>query len=199
VESDSRAVAYAQTHFGLKIEQSELEDWNPLPNEFHAVSAFHVLEHVRNPSRLLKNCHIALRQDGKLLIRVPNLCSFQARVFSRRWKGLEVPRHVHNFSTKSLITLLNQNGFRVLNESTWAFRDGPPGLSSSLFPYGEPTRQAVLGIRRPAAILAYLSLTWLLTPVEVLAALLHRGGMNTMIAVKDAVQPIDKEQGIEDH
>lgn len=184
VESDDRAVSYARNRFGLAIEQVDLEDWLPPADRYDAISAFHVVEHVRHPRELLERCHRALRHDGRLLLRVPNLDSVQAHVFGRGWKGLEVPRHVHNFSARALDILLEQCGFVVARRSTWSWRDGPPGWTSSMFPGGEPTRQAVLGKRRPIAVLGYLALTWMVTPIEGLSAVFDRGGMATVLARK---------------
>jgi len=184
VEADERAAQYARRRHGLRIEQTDVSLWSPQPDRYDGVSAFHILEHVLDPRALLRTCHRALRQGGKLLLRVPNVTSWQARVMGRRWKGLEPPRHIVNFSLSAVTSLVRSQGFEIERVSTWSLRDGPPGWSSSLFAWGEPTRQQVRGRIRPWAQWIYAGLTWCLTPLELLAAGLQRGGMTTLIGIK---------------
>jgi predicted SAM-dependent methyltransferase len=72
---------------------------------------FHVLEHLPNPRFALEYAKGLLRPGGMLIIQVPNVSSLQARVFGRRWYGLDVPRHVINYTPKALSLLLEEMGF----------------------------------------------------------------------------------------
>lgn len=182
LEADARAADYARRVYGLAVSEVGAEDWSPMPASFEAITFFHLLEHLREPARFLARCHQALTPDGKLLLRVPNIHSWQAHLTGRRWKGLELPRHLVLFSPQSLSAFLEQNGFAVERLDTWSLRDGPPAMTSSLFPRGEPTRQVVLGRHHPFSTLIYLLLTWVLTPWERLAAWCGRGSMITVIA-----------------
>ncbi len=184
LEADPRAAQTARDRFFLEVEQTDVDEWTPKPQSYAAISFFHLLEHLRKPAKLLKSCHTALIPGGKILLRVPNIASWQYRLCGQRWKGLELPRHLVLFRPKSLADLLDRSGFKVLSQATWSLRDGPPGLSSSLFPRGEPTRQQILGQPRPLSTLAYLVLTWAVTPLEIIAALVGQGSMITVIAEK---------------
>ena len=184
LEVDPRAVAYARDRFGLDVVRLATADWNPEPESFRAISFFHLLEHLREPGPFLDRCRHALEPGGKILLRIPNIASWQSLWFGKRWKGLEVPRHLILFEPKALLNLLRRHGFSIERQSTWSLRDGPTALSSSLFPRGEPTRQQILGERESISVLAYLVLNWLATPAEVLAACFGKGAMLTIIAVK---------------
>lgn len=185
VEGNPGAARFARERHGLDVACCELGSWTPATASVDGLTLFHVLEHVRDPYPLLKTCHRALRHKGRILIRVPNLSSWQARLLGWKWKGLEPPRHIVNFSRQGLLKLVERAGFRIIHQATWSLRDGPPGWSSSLFIQGEPAHQAVTGKSRPSATLAYLLLTWIITPLEWLASLCRRGAMITLIAEKE--------------
>ena len=182
IEADPRAAAYARDHHGISVSEVDVDEWSPEPGSYDAISFFHLLEHLRKPRRLLASCHGALRPGGKILLRVPNFSSWQGRLFGARWKGLEIPRHLLHFHPRALAELVEREGFVVERLSTWALRDGPPAAASSLYPDGEPTRREILGRQGAFPVLIYLGLTWMLTPLERLAALCGQGSMTTLIA-----------------
>lgn len=184
VEGDLRAVQHARDVHKLNVIHSDLEDWCPEPQSIDAITCFHVLEHLTDPKGFLLLCHQALRQPGVLLIRVPNIDSWQGKWFKEGWKGLEPPRHLINFTPKALLGLLDECGFEIHRWSTWSWRDGPPAWSSSLLPTGEPTYQLVHGRKNTLKQLMYLGLTTLITPLERWAAILQKGGMITVLAEK---------------
>jgi len=184
LESDPRAVAYARETYNLDVEESEVEGWMPTPSRYHAISAFHLMEHLPEPGVFLTKCRTSLKTNGLLLLRVPNVASWQAQQLGQRWKGLEMPRHLIMFNPESLVGLLRAYGFAPVNISTWSLRDGPATGASSLFPVGEPTRQQILGKSRPFATLLYLGLTGLIAPIEFLSSMFGRGAIITVIARK---------------
>ena len=184
IEADPRAVRYARHHYGLAVEQTEVDQWQAERGTCDAIAFFHLLEHLSDPRGFLGQCRLALKNGGRILVRVPNIDSWQWRFFGKRWKGLEIPRHLVLFTPGSLTHLLREQGFEIERFSTWSLRDGPPAIASSLLPGGEPTRQQVMGIARPLMTFAYLLLNWALTPVEGLAALCGKGSMITVVARK---------------
>ncbi len=187
VEGDARAAEYAKAHYALDIDVCDVEDWQPATGQRDLITAFHVTEHLSDPRAFLRKCHQSLRQDGRLLLRVPNVASWQALWFGSKWKGLEPPRHLYQFTPRALTLLLEQTGFTVVKSSTWSWRDGPPALASSCFPAGEATYQTVRGDKSVIKQLIYLALTTCATPIERWAAILHRGGMLTVVAQKHAL------------
>lgn len=184
VEADPRAATYARKQFGLEIDEVNAEAWEPETAGFDVVSFFHLLEHLGNPAAFLGKCHKALDENGRILLRVPNAGSWQRIWFGALWKGLELPRHLILYTPSSLKSFLEREGFVVEKMSTWSLRDGPPAMSSSILPAGEPTRQEILGKSQPILTLAYLALTWLCAPIEGLASLFGKGSMITLIARK---------------
>lgn len=184
VEGDPQAADHARRVFGVTIHELDLDTWQPELGQWAGISMFHVLEHVSQPRQLLEQCRLGLQPGGKLLLRVPNINSWQSRLFGRHWKPLDLPRHLTHFHPKAMSQLLDRVGLRIIHQTTWSLRDGPPAWAATLFPAGEPTFQQIH--KRPSVwrIMVYLILTWLFTPIEILAAFCGGGSMMTVLAEK---------------
>ncbi len=79
---------------------------------FDCITLWHSLEHFLDPRQALLDLHPLLSPNGTLLVAVPNAYGSQARLFGTRWLALDVPRHLHHFSTNSLQLLHTQTGFQ---------------------------------------------------------------------------------------
>ena len=84
-----------------------------LSGEFDLIVMIHVLEHVPNPHATLKRCFDLLTASGALLVSIPNLGSLEANLFSRRWSGLDTPRHLMHFRERVLRRTFGECGFEV--------------------------------------------------------------------------------------
>jgi hypothetical protein len=76
------------------------------------VTLWHVLEHIPEPIADLKEIRRIMRDDGRLVIEVPNSDSPTLRLCGPRWYALDVPRHLQHFSPSTLQQLLEVTGFR---------------------------------------------------------------------------------------
>ncbi|MBU0754696.1 MAG: class I SAM-dependent methyltransferase [Planctomycetes bacterium] len=72
------------------------------PGSFDVVTAFDVLEHVYEPVEVLKKVKTWLKPDGIVFPQVPNIRSWEVSLFGSFWFGLDVPRHLFQFSPESL-------------------------------------------------------------------------------------------------
>jgi len=81
------------------------------------VTMWHVLEHIPDPQVTLQSVRKYLKDDGLLLIAVPNVQSFLAKAAKRWWYHLDVPRHLWHFSPESVSTILVSAGYEVTGAS----------------------------------------------------------------------------------
>ena len=87
-----------------------------LPVDFFDVVTFwQSFEHMREPSLSLRRVHDILKGSGILFISVPNVDSFEARISLAKWFGVQPPLHAYLYSPKTLIGLLEKNGFSVVD------------------------------------------------------------------------------------
>ncbi len=164
---DVSALAAAEARKkGLDIFTGSLKGSRQPAEHFDAVVLMHVLEHIHEPGALLDEVHRILKQDGRLVIEVPNFGSWEARLFGACWSAIDPPRHLFLFTPATLGKLLERSGFVV---ERVGYNPTPVSLARSF--------QQVLGTqpgaggKSPAKYLAYL---WL--PFTAASALLGRGG-----------------------
>ena len=110
IDNDPGAVAAAR-NAGCNVVHGSLDDL-PLRNGWYRhVTLSHVIEHVHDPLKLLRQCLELLAPGGRLWLETPNLQSVGHDVFGASWRGLEPPRHLVLFDRSSLTSVLAAAGF----------------------------------------------------------------------------------------
>lgn len=141
-DSSGEAAGIARAESGVEVlTASRLQDAAFADGAFDVVTMFHVLEHVSHPHDLMMEIRRILRLRGRVIVQVPNLESWQFRVFGSRWYGLDVPRHVINYSCSAMRYLLSHSGFRIRRVRHFNLRDNAPAFASSLLPNFDPLRR----------------------------------------------------------
>jgi SAM-dependent methyltransferase len=97
---------------GAKLHRGTVEN-APFPRQgFEVVTLWHTLEHLPDPLKALDRIHDLLAPAGRLLVAVPNIDSFEAKVLGSHWLEMDIPGHLYYFSLKTLRTLLEKAGFK---------------------------------------------------------------------------------------
>jgi len=105
----------------------------PFPEDFFdAVTLYHVIEHLTDPSLDLARCHSLLRPGGRLVLSTPNSQSLGRQRFERDWLHWDPPRHLRIFDAPSLCAALQEVGFRIDRVFTPACSALPVWRGSSL-------------------------------------------------------------------
>ncbi len=181
MDMSEQAVALARERYGLKVLQGKVGDDLWAPAQFDFVTMYHVLEHLADPRSALRYVRRLLKPDGNLILQVPNIESLQARCFGPCWYGLDVPRHLMNFTPGAIDLLLGETGFRVERRARFSLRDNPASIASSiaidLDPVGRAARSSKGGALREAALaFVYSCLVLASLPLAALESLFGRGG-----------------------
>lgn len=114
---DAEAVRHVREKLGIDAHLAPLEDIRFAEESFDCVTLNHVIEHVADPISLITECRRILKKDGILVVVTPNASSFAHKHFGSFWRGLEPPRHVHIFSSKTLSAVAARSGFS--NFKSW--------------------------------------------------------------------------------
>lgn len=97
----------------MKIYEKDLLEINFGNNKFDIISIWHVLEHVQKPEEYIKKIYSLLKNNGKLLIEVPNFNAWTRKLTGKYWLGLDLEYHLYFFTPESLSTLLKKYGFKI--------------------------------------------------------------------------------------
>jgi SAM-dependent methyltransferase len=104
---------------GLKVHVGLFHEI-PFPNEyFDYVTMSQVLEHIHKPVELLRSFRRILKDDGQVIIGVPNIDSRLRKKYGRRWLNWHVPYHLNHFSHKSLSLLAKMSGYEIKKIKTY--------------------------------------------------------------------------------
>jgi SAM-dependent methyltransferase len=178
VEFSADAAAFGRRQWNLPITVGDAQSVSHADGAFDAITLWHVLEHLPHPAEMLGTVQRLLRDDGVLILAVPNFASLQARVFKGRWYHLEVPRHLYHFDPVSLRALLSRKGFRVDRERHDSTEHNWAGILGSIGPLSPPKNApAGLAIRKFAG----RPLSRLIAGME---TALKSGGTFTVVARK---------------
>jgi 2-polyprenyl-3-methyl-5-hydroxy-6-metoxy-1,4-benzoquinol methylase len=71
-EVSKSAISLAKEMYGLDLIKGSIEEINFGNNKFENITMFHVLEHVNDPSAVIRICYDLLSENGILTIAVPN-------------------------------------------------------------------------------------------------------------------------------
>ena len=82
--------------------------------KYKFITLWHVLEHTKEPKKLLSRIKKMLTKDGVIVIAVPNSGSYDNTYYKNRWAGYDVPRHLYHFNTKSFERLVLRLNMRVI-------------------------------------------------------------------------------------
>ncbi|MBP5643885.1 MAG: class I SAM-dependent methyltransferase [Bacteroidales bacterium] len=69
---------------------------------FDVITMWHVLEHIDNLKFQVNQLHRLLKDNGRLVIAVPNYMSYDAQYYKDKWAAYDVPRHLNHFHKESL-------------------------------------------------------------------------------------------------
>lgn len=143
VDFSPKAAEVASIDHGVDVQIGDLESISFSEREFDVILMLHTLEHLANPRAILEEVARILSDQGRLVLQVPNIESIQFKLFGARWYGLDVPRHLVNYSSESLFRLLSESGFTIERVRHFNLRDNAPAFASSLFPSLDPVSRSV--------------------------------------------------------
>ncbi|UCD32291.1 MAG: class I SAM-dependent methyltransferase [Desulfobacterales bacterium] len=102
--------------YGLKVHQGFVEDLKLTAESYDVVTLFEVVEHLKDPLQLFKECYRVLSPDGIVIVKTGNTHSLAARMMRNRWEYFDMTLHgghISFFNPCSLELLADRSGFKV--------------------------------------------------------------------------------------
>lgn len=89
--------------------------------KFDVITLWHVLEHIYDLKTKLFQIKKMLKEDGILIIAVPNSSSFDAKYYKKFWAAYDLPRHLYHFEKTSMESIAKNFDFEILKVKPMIF------------------------------------------------------------------------------
>ena len=114
VEIDKTAVEFSKNTLNLNIQLNTFKNFDYAGKKFDVVTMFEYFEHELDPNYTLKKVKKLLKENGLLVIELPNIESFLFKIFGKNWVNLDLPRHVFHYSPITITKILKKNGYEII-------------------------------------------------------------------------------------
>ncbi|MEW6009208.1 MAG: class I SAM-dependent methyltransferase [Candidatus Omnitrophota bacterium] len=112
VEYAKTTSEYARENLHLNVKTGDLLETNFQSCYFDLVTLWDSLEHLYSPKETLIEINRILKDDGLLVISTPNIDNLAAMMFKNFWYT-NVPRHLYQFSPKTIKLVLKKANFKA--------------------------------------------------------------------------------------
>jgi 2-polyprenyl-3-methyl-5-hydroxy-6-metoxy-1,4-benzoquinol methylase len=121
IDINQEAVKAAKTRHGSRVSCTTIEDYAPPCNlRFDVITAIAVIEHLREPQRLLAKIASWLAEGGTCILELPNADSLPARALGRYWPLVAAPEHIWYFGPRHIAKLAEDVGLKYIKwERHW--------------------------------------------------------------------------------
>ena len=113
VEMDKYCVDFLKSKYNIEVYHGDFSELVLPQQQFDCINMQHFFEHTYQPLEILEKCWRLLREDGSIVISLPNIGCLEAAIFKSNWSILDAPRHLYQFSPRTLTAMLKKAGFRV--------------------------------------------------------------------------------------
>lgn len=114
IEISQSARNFCKETFGIKAKTPETLFKSQ--KKYDTITLWHVLEHLYDFHKYMKQFRKLLKEDGTLIIAVPNHQSSDAQKYGKYWAAFDVPRHLWHFSPKDFENIATQHGFNLISK-----------------------------------------------------------------------------------
>lgn len=180
VETAEARADFAEKKYGLEIIRTMYTS-GPVSNEaYDVITLFHVLEHLPEPKELLRNLiKDNLKQNGMLIMEVPNLSSLQSGIAKDKWMHLDIPRHLSHFSKIRLEEFCNELDLKIVRYEYLSWHLGILGMCHSILTIFGYEGKIIKDLKHynKKLMLALIPVLPFALVLELLASAFNRGGV----------------------
>jgi 2-polyprenyl-3-methyl-5-hydroxy-6-metoxy-1,4-benzoquinol methylase len=120
IEPGENARRYAIRNYKLNVQPESYLSSLP-PASFDVITLWHVLEHVPLLRERMKDVHSLLKNDGLLIVAVPDCSSWDAGYYGEFWAAWDLPRHLYHFTKSTMLKLAEVSSFNLIKNLPMKF------------------------------------------------------------------------------
>ena len=132
LERPGRAAELAAKVPGVTVRVGQLEKTTFSRGQFDVVTLWHVIEHVSDVRQTMALLPHILKKGGHLAVSLPNITSWQSKLFRGSWFHLDAPRHLIFFSPGMLEREFSALGFTLIRRTFFSLEQNVFGFQQSL-------------------------------------------------------------------
>lgn len=129
----ARAIAEKNTSQTLHHEIFSIQG----EKKYDVITLWHVLEHVHKLNESIQHIHKLLKDNGRLIIAVPNCSSWDSEVYKEFWAAYDVPRHLYHFTPPDMDKLLKKHNFQKTDTKPMIFDSFYVSMLSDKYKFGK--------------------------------------------------------------
>jgi 2-polyprenyl-3-methyl-5-hydroxy-6-metoxy-1,4-benzoquinol methylase len=132
LEPEGKSAERASYHPEIKLHIGYLEESTYPSASFDALVLTHVFEHLPQPSVAMDIITEIARKGAVLQIEIPNIASWQAKIFKGKWLHLDPPRHLNMYPPALLEEELKRRGWNLEKKTFFSPQFSPFGFQQSI-------------------------------------------------------------------
>jgi spore maturation protein CgeB len=112
IEVSAEAARYGRQQYGVEILEASADALPFAPETFDIITAFDLIEHVREPAKLFQSVYQILEPGGLFIGGCPDMGCFDD--WGEEWKGIfQNMEHLSYFDRQTLTTITEKIGFKT--------------------------------------------------------------------------------------
>ena len=119
IEPNEKALTQANTKLNGKVFATI--DSLKKDKLFDIITLFHVLEHVHELRKTTKRLISLVKENGYIIIAVPNIESWDATYYENYWAAWDVPRHLYHFNKNSINLFSEEFNLKLVDSKPMKF------------------------------------------------------------------------------
>jgi len=88
---------------------------------YDAITLWHTLEHIPDIDRQIEVMLNCLKENGIIIVAVPNFKSRDAKYYKEFWAAYDVPRHLWHFSQEAIERVFKKHNVELVKKSPLVF------------------------------------------------------------------------------
>jgi 2-polyprenyl-3-methyl-5-hydroxy-6-metoxy-1,4-benzoquinol methylase len=134
IDISTDASIYVSKELKIPVHVGDVNSINLPEKSFDVITMWHSLEHTVDPNVYMQITRRWLKDDGLLVVDVPNYASHDAIKTWNNWLGWQIPYHFYHFTKSSLFLLLSKHGFSVIRKKHYLSEHLKQKLESAFLP-----------------------------------------------------------------
>jgi 2-polyprenyl-3-methyl-5-hydroxy-6-metoxy-1,4-benzoquinol methylase len=119
IDVSPAAAAYVRSTLHIPVHIGTINNITLAGAAYDVVTMWHSLEHTPDPNEYIQRAGYWLKEDGILVVDVPNHEGYDARKTWSNWPQWDLPFHFYHFTPRSLSALLEKHGFEIVRRKSY--------------------------------------------------------------------------------